>query len=100
MKDLFTLDIKNYLPQWNKEKRDSSRGIIMAKGKKVLPFSPDDKILLVFAKNQGYYKFPGGGIHADEVKHTLFIVPFPCEVLKSYTNLILPSDCTPLSVTL
>ena len=66
MKDLFTLDIKNYLPQWNKEKRDSSRGIIMAKGKKVLPFSPDDKISLVFAKNQGYYKFPGGGIHADE----------------------------------
>ena len=66
MKDLFTLDIKNYLPQWNKEKRDSSRGIIMTKEKKVLPFSPDDKISLVFAKNQGYYKFPGGGIHADE----------------------------------
>ena len=38
----------------------------MAKGKKVLPFSPDDKISLVFAKNQGYYKFPGGGIHVDE----------------------------------
>ena len=66
MKDLFTLDIKNYLPQWNKEKRDSSRGIIIDKEKKVLPFSPDDKISLVFAKNQGYYKFPGGGIHADK----------------------------------
>ena len=66
MKDLFTLDIKNYLPQWNKEKRDSSRGIIMAKEKKVLPFSPDDKISLVFAKNQGYYKFPGGDINSDK----------------------------------
>lgn len=38
MKDLFTLDIKNYLPQWNKEKRDSSRGIIMTKEKKFYPF--------------------------------------------------------------
>lgn len=38
MKDLFTLAIKNYLPQWNKEKRDSSRGIIMAKEKKFYPF--------------------------------------------------------------
>lgn len=66
MKDLFTLDIKNYLPQWNKEKRDSSRGIIIAKEKKVLPFSPDDKISLVFAKNQGYYKFPGGDINSDK----------------------------------
>ena len=37
----------------------------MAK-KKVLPFSPDDKISLVFAKNQGYYKFPGGGINSDK----------------------------------
>ena len=50
MKDLFTLDIKNYLPQWNKEKRDSSRGIIMAKGKKVLPFSPDEKFHLFLPK--------------------------------------------------
>lgn len=66
MKDLFTLDIKNYLPQWNKEKRDSSRGIIIANEKKVLPFSPDGKISLVFAKNQGYYKFPGGDINSDK----------------------------------
>lgn len=38
----------------------------MAKEKKVLPFSPDDKISLVFAKNQGYYKFPGGDINSDK----------------------------------
>ena len=68
MKNLFTLDIKNYFPHWNKNKRDSSRGIIISGGKKDLPLSQNDKISLVFAKNQGYYKFPGGGINADEDK--------------------------------
>lgn len=80
MKDLFTLDIKNYLPQWNKEKRDSSRGIIIAKEKKVLPFSPDDKISLVFAKNQGYYKFPGGDINSD--KHMIMVCLIPMNQCK------------------
>lgn len=58
MKTLFAMDIKNYQPQWEKSKRDSARGIILF----------GDKIALVYAKNRGYYKFPGGGIHADENK--------------------------------
>lgn len=73
MKNLFTLDIKNYKPDWPYSKRDSARGIIIFSEKKDLPFKEDDKIALVFAKNRGYYKFPGGGIHADENKSEALI---------------------------
>jgi len=58
MKTLFNIDLKNYQPEWEKSKRDSARGIILF----------GDKVALVYAKNRGYYKFPGGGIHADENK--------------------------------
>ncbi len=71
MQTLFTLDIKNYDPKWEYSKRDSARGIIIftKDGRKAeLPFKEDDKIALVYAKNRGYYKFPGGGIHSDEDK--------------------------------
>lgn len=68
MKILFTLDLKNYDPNWQYSKRDSARGIIIFSEKNNPPFSPTDKIALVFAKNDGYYKFPGGGIHKDEDK--------------------------------
>lgn len=68
MKTLFTLDYKNYNPSWQYSKRDSARGIIVFSDKTEPPFAPSDKIALVFAKNDGYYKFPGGGIHKDEDK--------------------------------
>lgn len=68
METLFTLDFKNYDPTWKHSKRDSARGIIIFSDKSKVPFSPDDKIALVYAKNDGYFKFPGGGIHADENK--------------------------------
>ena len=68
MKTLFTLDYKNYNPNWEYSKRDSARGIIVFSERKNPPFNEDDKIALVYAKNCGYYKFPGGGIHADENK--------------------------------
>lgn len=71
MKTLFTLDIKNYDPEWEYSKRDSARGIIVftEDGRKATwPYKAEDKIALVYAKNRGYYKFPGGGIHADEDK--------------------------------
>lgn len=68
MKTLFTLDYKNYNPNWEYSKRDSARGIIVFSERKNLPFCQDDKIALVYAKKCGYYKFPGGGIHADENK--------------------------------
>lgn len=70
MKTLFTLDYKNYNPNWKYSKRDSARGIIIVGNtdKHKENFSLEDKITLVYAKNLGYYKFPGGGIHADENK--------------------------------
>lgn len=66
MKTLFTLDYKNYDTSWPHSKRDSARGIIVFSDKTQLPFAATDKIALVFAKNDGYFKFPGGGIHKDE----------------------------------
>ncbi|MCQ2614094.1 MAG: NUDIX domain-containing protein, partial [Treponemataceae bacterium] len=66
MKTLFTLDYKNYDTSWTHSKRDSARGIIVFSDKTQLPFAATDKIALVFAKNDGYFKFPGGGIHKDE----------------------------------
>lgn len=68
MKTLFSLDFENYSKEWKYSKRDSARGIIVFSDKKNPPFSEDDKIALVYAKNCGYYKFPGGGIHEDENK--------------------------------
>lgn len=68
MKTLFTLDYKNYNPEWEYSKRDSARGIIVFGEKNGEFYSENDKIALVYAKNDGYFKFPGGGIHADENK--------------------------------
>lgn len=68
MKTLFTLDYKNYKPEWEYSKRDSARGIIIFSERENVPFDENDKIALVYARNRDYYKFPGGGIHADEDK--------------------------------
>lgn len=59
MKTLFTLDIKNYDPGWKRSERHSARAIIRLS---------DGRIALVYARNLGYYKFPGGGIHEGEDK--------------------------------
>lgn len=68
MKKLFTLDYKNYNTEWEYSKRDSARGIIVFSNSATGPFKETDKIALVYAKKDGYFKFPGGGIHADEDK--------------------------------
>ena len=59
MKKLFTIDLKNYCDDWQPSRRDSARAIIHV---------GEDKLALVYAKNLGYYKFPGGGIHEGEDK--------------------------------
>ena len=59
MKELFTIDIKNYGPDWKPSRRDSARAIIHV---------GSDKLALVYATKLGYYKFPGGGIHEGEDK--------------------------------
>ena len=93
MKTLFTTDYKNYEPDWSTSSRPSARAIIVVKSEKqrsqeragssgsadasensdTTPLSPNDKIALVYAKNLGYYKFPGGGIHKGEEKTAALI---------------------------
>ena len=63
MKTLFTTDYKDYEPDWPSSSRPSARAIILTDNP---PLSPSDKIALAYAKNLGYYKFPGGGIHEGE----------------------------------
>ena len=59
MKQLFTMDLKNYGADWKRSRRDSARAIIHV---------GVDKLALVYATKLGYYKFPGGGIHEGEDK--------------------------------
>lgn len=56
MRELFTIDLKDYNPEAEVRKRPSARAIIIK----------SDRIALVYAANKGYFKFPGGGIKADE----------------------------------
>ncbi|MCR4734818.1 MAG: HD domain-containing protein [Treponema sp.] len=90
MKELFTIDYKDYDSSWKTSSRPSARAIILLDGKidgagreksencgqpthsensknhKEALLSPDYKIPLVYAKKLGYYKFPGGGIKEGE----------------------------------
>lgn len=75
MKTLFTTDYKNYEADWPTSSRPSARAIIVVKSENpdAAQLSPNDKIALVYAKNLGYYKFPGGGIHEGEEKTAALI---------------------------
>lgn len=63
MRRLFEVDLKDYDGCSKVFRRPSARAIIF-KG---------DKIALVYAVNEKYYKFPGGGIHDDEDKKQALI---------------------------
>ena len=63
MRRLFEIDLKDYDGCTKVFRRPSARAIIF-KG---------DKIALVYATNEKYYKFPGGGIHDDEDKKEALI---------------------------
>lgn len=56
MRILFEMDKKDYVPGGSVFSRPSARAIIMK----------DGKIAMVYSKKYNYYKFPGGGIEADE----------------------------------
>lgn len=67
MKTLFTTDYKNYDPTWPRSSRPSARAIILIDNiSDYSTLASHDKIALAYAKNLGYYKFPGGGIHEGE----------------------------------
>ena len=63
MERLFEIDLKDYKETDKVFKRPSARAIILIK----------DKIALVYSKKEKYFKFPGGGIHADEDKKEALI---------------------------
>jgi len=56
MKRLFTIDLKDYNPEWPHSKRPSARGIIVR----------DGKLALIHNGKRDYYMFPGGGIEEGE----------------------------------
>ena len=63
MRRLFEVDLKDYDGCSRVFRRPSARAIIFR----------GDKIALVYATNEKYYKFPGGGIHDDEDKKLALI---------------------------
>ena len=63
MRRLFEIDLKDYDGCSRVFRRPSARAVIF-KG---------DKIALVYAAKEKYYKFPGGGIHEDEDKREALI---------------------------
>ncbi len=56
MKLLFEIDKKDYKENGTVGSRPSVRGIILA----------GDKLAMIYSKEYGYYKFPGGGIDKGE----------------------------------
>ena len=63
MRELFSIDLKDYPENSSVFRRPSARAIILKNG----------KISLVYSTAEKYYKFPGGGIHNDEDKETALI---------------------------
>ncbi|MBR5027056.1 NUDIX domain-containing protein [Candidatus Saccharibacteria bacterium] len=57
MRQLFTIDLKDYNPDAKKFYRPSVRGII---------FDDEGKIAMIYSRKYHFYKFPGGGIEGDE----------------------------------
>ena len=57
MKQLFTIDLKDYNPNGKKFYRPSVRGII---------FDEDGNIAMIYSRKCHFYKFPGGGIEDNE----------------------------------
>lgn len=56
MRMLFEIDKKDYVNNGSVFRRPSARGIIII----------DGKVALIHSNKYDYYKFPGGGIEADE----------------------------------
>ena len=74
MKTLFTTDYKNYEPEWPRSARPSARAIILIDDiSDYSSLAPHDRLALAYAKNLGYYKFPGGGIGEGEEKTAALI---------------------------
>lgn len=62
MRQLLEIDLQNYENCDSIFSRPSVRGIIL---------KDNSKITLVYSEKEKYYKFPGGGIHKDEIRKKL-----------------------------
>ena len=86
MKQLFSIDLKDYNADDNVFRRPSARAIIIK----------DNLIALVYSVKEKYYKFPGGGIKDGEDK----IAAFTSQIIKPNVTLpaYMPEGCTHLKV--
>lgn len=57
MRQLFTIDLKDYNPDGEKFYRPSVRGVI---------YDKDGNVAMIYSQKYHFYKFPGGGIEGDE----------------------------------
>lgn len=57
MKQLFTIDLKDYNPDGKKFYRPSVRGIILDK---------DGNVAMIYSQKYHFYKIPGGGVEGNE----------------------------------
>lgn len=57
MRQLFTIDLKDYDPNWEKFYRPSVRGVI---------FDNKKNVAMIYSRKCHFYKFPGGGIEGNE----------------------------------
>lgn len=57
MRQLFTIDLKDYNPDGKKFYRPSVRGIIL---------DDQNNVAMIYSRKYHFYKFPGGGAEGDE----------------------------------
>lgn len=57
MRQLFTIDLKDYDAGAEKFYRPSVRGVI---------FDNDGRVAMIYSRKYHFYKFPGGGVEGDE----------------------------------
>lgn len=57
MRNILTIDLKDYDLSWKKFYRPSVRGII---------FDQNGNVAMIYSQKYHFYKFPGGGIEGDE----------------------------------
>ena len=63
MRELFSLDMKDYDPGWRRFVRPSVRAVIIR----------GEKVVMVYSRKFNYYKFPGGGIEPGETMEQALI---------------------------
>jgi len=63
MRELFSLDMKDYDPAWKQFVRPSVRAVIIR----------DGKVVMVHSRKFNYYKFPGGGMEPGETMEQALI---------------------------